>query len=392
MGKSPIVGAILGDWDEEIGPYLVDSKFDRKLKERPETILLKCFSSAQVIFSYDEFNKISFIIPLLSLGVRAKIYFNLRPDPAVRGGLRPFLFILLMDFESTNDDHFKLFEQEAEQIQQDYQNGFKINFDKTFKKLKEIAANSIQTEKSQQTNGEKQIISTESHDLMLKKELSTKQPQKSQEDSLLSKSNLSASNGTIENTSQKNVEKIDQTPTNLNEKTPKSFENYAVLEDKETEYESLSDSTKDENGNGKVIDIIPSSIEIICNICGKRESLNISKEAIGPLNEIPHKIILKHENHSIKILIDSDYRLIGIHYIKNVCTPDEKEKLLKNTPVNRKLFTVKFGPWNKQELEELKAEIQKGTPLHLIQLKLQRTISQIREQAEKNNWNIEEKY
>ena len=77
MGKIPLVGAILGDWDEEVGPFIVEERMERKLKEKPEVILLKCFSSAQVIFSYDEFNQVSFVIPFLSLGVRAKIYFNL---------------------------------------------------------------------------------------------------------------------------------------------------------------------------------------------------------------------------------------------------------------------------------------------------------------------------
>ena len=372
MGRSPLVGAILGEWDEDVGPFIIEAKLDRKLKEKPEMILLKCFSSAQVIFSYEEFNKVSFIIPFLFLGVRAKVFFNLKPDPAVRGGLRPFIFIILLDIEDSIDDHFKLFENEAEQFQQDYQNGFKINFDKMIKKIREIAEKNIKIGPSNQESIKKQpkieIVNNEIPEQPIERELNKK---------IMEEKNKKDQYETTRDFGKEKETAIGKEKEN------------AIGKEKETESEN---GIENENGNGKTIDILPSTVDIICNLCGKSEHLNISKEAIGPLKEIPHKIILKHENHSIKVLIDSDYRLIGIHYVKNQCAPDEREKQLKTTNVNRKLFTVKFGPWTQEELEILRNEIEKKTPLHIIQLKTSRTITQIKEQAEKLGLNLEEKY
>jgi len=412
MGKIPLVGAILGDWDEEVGPFIVEERMERKLKEKPEVILLKCFSSAQVIFSYDEFNQVSFVIPFLSLGVRAKIYFNLRPDPNVRGGFRPFIFVILLDFEKSIDEHFKLLEIEAEEIQQDYQNGFTLNFDKRINNIKQILERTIPEDYLFNVENIEQKIkapgketeklpdpekgSVEEKADEADKEVKPKKDTKKTTEPITEAAETTKSTGATKDTDTAKTtkkRKIIGLKKKTNNKTEKPKAKTEAVSSKQVEQEKIepqSVNSETPYENGKLIDVVPTTIEFTCNLCGKRELLNISKDEIGPLKEIPHKIIIRHDNHSIKVLVDVDYRLIGIHYIANLNTLDDKEAQLRNTKVNRKLFTVRFGPWTEEELRILKDELDKKIPLHIIQLKIKRTRGQIIEQAERHNWEIME--
>lgn len=88
---------ILADWDEEIGPIIVQSTYPGGAggnENNPEVLVSRCYISAQSIFAKEEFSKIRFNLPMVSISRLAVVLFDTILDPSVRGAKRPFLLVI----------------------------------------------------------------------------------------------------------------------------------------------------------------------------------------------------------------------------------------------------------------------------------------------------------
>ena len=89
---------ILADWDEEIGPIIVKALYpeevDNPNENNPEVIVSRSYISAQSIFAKEQFSKIRFNLPMVSIKKLAVVLFDIISDPSVRGQQRPFILIV----------------------------------------------------------------------------------------------------------------------------------------------------------------------------------------------------------------------------------------------------------------------------------------------------------
>ncbi|MBD3185811.1 hypothetical protein GF325_03195 [Candidatus Bathyarchaeota archaeon] len=91
---------ILADWDEEIGPIIVDSLDAGMLlssdDDNPEVLISRCYISAQSIFAREKFKQINFILPMVSIDRHAIVFLDVVTDSKVRGGKRPFILAIFV--------------------------------------------------------------------------------------------------------------------------------------------------------------------------------------------------------------------------------------------------------------------------------------------------------
>ena len=129
------LGIIFSRWDETIGAEIIGTH-PNDLFEDPEIIAIRCFSLSQYIFGGEDFKRISVILPLTHLKVKAAIYFDYVHDEKVRGGRLPLSIMVFYNdsIPRVIIDQFNLYIFERfEKIKEVYTNQIKI-----IEELKEI--------------------------------------------------------------------------------------------------------------------------------------------------------------------------------------------------------------------------------------------------------------
>ena len=123
MEKPPV---ILSDWDEEKGPFIIDSIFPKMegadIDDSPEVLITRCYISAQSIFARVEFSKINFSIPMVSIKKLAVVFFDIVEDKEVRGGKRPFILVIFIPIE-VHYGIIDIMEDTVEPYLEDYKTG-----------------------------------------------------------------------------------------------------------------------------------------------------------------------------------------------------------------------------------------------------------------------------
>ncbi len=90
------VGIIFSRWDEKLGVKIV-SIHPINFFDDPDVISMRCFSLSQFIFGGEKFKRISIVIPLTNLKLKAGIYFDYILTDEVRGGALPFSLVVFYD-------------------------------------------------------------------------------------------------------------------------------------------------------------------------------------------------------------------------------------------------------------------------------------------------------
>lgn len=100
-------GLLLSDWDEAVGPQIVGELLPG-ITEAAEVLAAQSYMSAQNVFCSAEFSSISFTLPNLKIQRKTKFYFDVVPDPEVRGGQRPFLLAVYLPLNAPDALFIKL--------------------------------------------------------------------------------------------------------------------------------------------------------------------------------------------------------------------------------------------------------------------------------------------
>lgn len=90
------VGVLFSRWDEKLGVKIV-SIHPNNIFDDPDVIAMRCFSISQFIFGGEKFKRISIVIPLINLKLKAAIYFDYILSNKVRGGALPFSLVIFYD-------------------------------------------------------------------------------------------------------------------------------------------------------------------------------------------------------------------------------------------------------------------------------------------------------
>jgi len=109
---------IFSRWDEIQGIEILSVYPENKVSD-PELIAIRCLSIAEFIFGGESFTrKVSIIVPISHLKVKAAIYFDFVTDSAVRGGKLPLSLVALFEegtpdatIEATKSTVLELFEK-----------------------------------------------------------------------------------------------------------------------------------------------------------------------------------------------------------------------------------------------------------------------------------------
>nr|MDO8114742.1 hypothetical protein [Candidatus Sigynarchaeota archaeon] len=95
---NPTIITFLAEWDESVGPKIIDTYPESKKLEL-ESITMQIFASFQAVFGTSgdvSFDRTNLILPLKSQKVTAKILLDAYKNKAVRGGRLPFVVVFLV--------------------------------------------------------------------------------------------------------------------------------------------------------------------------------------------------------------------------------------------------------------------------------------------------------
>jgi hypothetical protein len=109
---------IFSRWDEVQGIEILSVYPEDRVSD-PELIAIRCLSIAEFIFGGESFSKkVSIIVPISHLKVKAAIYFDFVTDSKVRGGKLPLSLVALFEegtpdqtIDATKSQVLKLFEK-----------------------------------------------------------------------------------------------------------------------------------------------------------------------------------------------------------------------------------------------------------------------------------------
>ena len=164
-------GFLLSDWDEKIGPQIVDKSLPG-ISEDPETLATQSYISAQQVFCSVEFSRISFILPNLKIQRKVKLYFDVIQDNKVRGGQRPFLIAVFLPLNVPDAIFLKL-DPIIEPLMEMYKKATRPNFIKLEEETRKLLAEDlVGKEKKEEKAKREQIILIQVHCEICKRDLS----------------------------------------------------------------------------------------------------------------------------------------------------------------------------------------------------------------------------
>ncbi|OLS12971.1 MAG: hypothetical protein RBG13Loki_3406 [Promethearchaeota archaeon CR_4] len=170
--ESPQLGFLLSDWDEKIGPQIVDKSL-LGISEDPETLATQSYISAQQVFCSVEFSRISYILPNLKIQRKVKLYFDVIKDATVRGGQRPFLVAVFLPLNIPDSFYLKI-DPLIEPLMEMYKKKVRPNFSKMQEDARKLLTeyNVDQKVKEEETQKKEQIVVLQVHCEMCKRDLS----------------------------------------------------------------------------------------------------------------------------------------------------------------------------------------------------------------------------
>ncbi len=165
------VGFLLADWDEKIGPQVIE-KLLPGITEDPEALATQSYTSAQQVFCSAEFSRVSFVLPNMKIQRKAKLYFDVIQDEKVRGGQRPFLLAVFLPL-AVPDAFFQKLDPLIEPLMESYKKATRpdlTNLESEIVKL--LGEETVKTEKKDETAKKGQLLLIKAYCEICKRDLS----------------------------------------------------------------------------------------------------------------------------------------------------------------------------------------------------------------------------